>query len=1155
MADKLAVIQTEKTIEELEKLDEQLNDTIGAFKELVGVANTASNLFAKGTPKEYVEGLKQNEKLTKSITNFNKELIAVEEKKTRLLISEQRLLTEKNKTENQQIRNKQLLSREEERINKLREKEIQRLQAAEQLYSKLEVKLKTLQNEYKQLATKKEIGIKLTEREEQSMNRLHARIEKYDKALKAVDASMGKHQRNVGNYASAFNPLQNSINQLTREAPAFANSVQTGFMAISNNLPIFFDSISSIMKQNKELQAQGQKTKSVLGQLAGAFLSWNTALSVGVTLLTMYGADIWKWAKSLFSGKEAIDKMAESQKTLNEAFKSSDYKKAVRDVSEMKNIFDLAKEGVINKDKALKKYNDSLGKVMGTAKNLNEAEQILTKNADNYIKATLYKAAANLALDKAAEEMMKAEMARQKTAKERMNEKNFFTIGWAFLDDDGGGNAAAQHAQSLRERVEKEKKEEEDSFKESAKRITDIAKEFTKKSAIFGKGLDLDIGVKDNKDKKKDDLSKEQRDAIDRLQAQRDNKLAELEEKRGEIGEKAYQEGRIKVIKEYATAIQNLLKGNSAKEQKIKGQVRLKAAQELQKANKEIYDYEAKSLEALSKLRLEALQNQKAEYEKNEYGTETEKLSNLMVTNALIIDETEKFYNERIALAKKYKQDYESIEEEKDNKITSLNLQSDDYRRKMPDAVISDLEAQQKKFETLQSISKEEQKQAILNDNSFSASQKEYLLKALELDIQRKINDEKIKSLKLEEAELLSIEERTNAQEERLLQIKASIAKTEADNTSNQREKNQLDTDYILQKFSAIKETMTKGFRNLGLDSVADEFSAMFNAISANADKFGKKFENDAEKWKAIAESAVNIITGFGKQLIQEQTEQNIASINEEMEAQRSRTEMELGFIDSRLEALNRLSVLTADQIAERNALEDEAMVIKEQQAQREKMMEAQKARAKQRASAQQVLIDAAAAAAKTLAEWGVPFGLAPAGIALAFGALQAGLIMSKDPVPHYFVGRKGGREEIAWTQERGAEMITDKKGNIKTLGSNRGQVLTKLDEGDIVYTASETKGILNNLQDVPVAGDNVFKKLAMRNVTPVTIVNEKIDYDKLASKIGEQQDRVMRKYDKTSVFELNGYIYTQKGGQIPVAVSRVKKTKNIIKIRGNERD
>ena len=1153
MADKLAVIQTEKTIEELEKLDEQLNDTIGAFKELVGVANTASNLFAKGTPKEYVEGLKQNEKLTKSITNFNKELIAVEEKKTRLLISEQRLLTEKNKTENQQIRNKQLLSREEERINKLREKEIQRLQAAEQLYSKLEVKLKTLQNEYKQLATKKEIGIKLTDREEQSMNRLHARIEKYDKALKAVDASMGKYQRNVGNYSSAFNPLQNSINQLTREAPAFANSVQTGFMAISNNLPVFFDAISSITKQNSVLQAQGQKTTGVLRQLGRAFFSWNTALSVGVTLLTMYGADIWKWAKSLFSGKEAVDKMAESQKKLNEAFESSDYQKAIKDVISMKNALQDAKNGTRDKNKVLKEYNETLGKVWGSANNLTEAENALAKNSENYVKAMLYRAAATSALDEVAKTVAKRMKAQQKTEEEYANEtptmiSSFFAqIGQTA---DVVNDIQKNSGKYAKEKVVKGLKKEEDEQLNVYKHLEAISNK-------FGKGMNLD-GIsdkKDKKDKKKDDLSKEQRDAIDRLQAQRDNKLAELEEKRGEIGEKAYQEGRIKVIKEYATAIQNLLKGNSAKEQKIKGQVRLKAAQELQKANKEIYDYEAKSLEALSKLRLEALQNQKAEYEKNEYGTETEKLSNLMVTNALIIDETEKFYNERIALAKKYKQDYESIEEEKDNKITSLNLQNDDYRRKMPDAVISDLEAQQKKFETLQSISKEEQKQAILNDNSFSASQKEYLLKALELDIQRKINDEKIKSLKLEEAELLSVEERTNAQEERLLQIKASIAKTEADNTSNQREKNQLDTDYILQKFSAIKETMTKGFRNLGLDSVADEFSAMFNAISANADKFGKKFENDAEKWKAIAESAVNIITGFGKQLIQEQTEQNIASINEEMEAQRSRTEMELGFIDSRLEALNRLSVLTADQIAERNALEDEAMVIKEQQAQREKMMEAQKARAKQRASAQQVLIDAAAAAAKTLAEWGVPFGLAPAGIALAFGALQAGLIMSKDPVPHYFVGRKGGREEIAWTQERGAEMITDKKGNIKTLGSNNGQVLTKLDEGDIVYTASETKGILNNLQDVPVAGDNVFKKLAMRNVTPVTIVNEKIDYDKLASKIGEQQDRVLRKYDKTSVFELNGYIYTQKGGQIPVAVSRVKKNKNIIKIRGNERD
>jgi hypothetical protein len=49
--------------------------------------------------------------------------------------------------------------------------------------------------------------------------------------LQAIDASVGKYGRNVGNYASGWNGLANSVNQLTREAPAFANSLNTGFMA------------------------------------------------------------------------------------------------------------------------------------------------------------------------------------------------------------------------------------------------------------------------------------------------------------------------------------------------------------------------------------------------------------------------------------------------------------------------------------------------------------------------------------------------------------------------------------------------------------------------------------------------------------------------------------------------------------------------------------------------------------------------------------------------------------------------------------------------------------------------------------------------------------------------------------------------------------
>ena len=199
-------------------------------------------------------------------------------------------------------------------------KEVEKLNKANSLYEKVQAKLNSLQKEYRDLAAKKELGLTLTSKEEQSYNRLEKSIKKYDTILKGVDASMGKYQRNVGNYSSAFNPLQNSINQLTREMPAFANSVQTGFMAISNNLPIFFDSMGQIIRQNKELQAQGQPTQSVLKQMAGALLSWGTALSVGVTLLTVYGAEIWNSIsgskareEQLQKEKEALEKKAQAE--------------------------------------------------------------------------------------------------------------------------------------------------------------------------------------------------------------------------------------------------------------------------------------------------------------------------------------------------------------------------------------------------------------------------------------------------------------------------------------------------------------------------------------------------------------------------------------------------------------------------------------------------------------------------------------------------------------------------------------------------------------------------------------------------------------------------------------------------------------------------
>lgn len=171
-------------------------------------------------------------------------------------------------------------------------KEQAKLNASQSIYNKVQAKIREVSAEYTNLATKKEIGLTLTDKEAKRYEFLQNRIQRYDKVLKAVDASMGRYQRNVGNYASGFNPLNNAINQLGREAPAFANSMQTGFMAISNNLPALFDALGGIVRQNKELQAQGKPTQSVLRQIGSALFSLQTALSVGVTLLTLYGDEL-----------------------------------------------------------------------------------------------------------------------------------------------------------------------------------------------------------------------------------------------------------------------------------------------------------------------------------------------------------------------------------------------------------------------------------------------------------------------------------------------------------------------------------------------------------------------------------------------------------------------------------------------------------------------------------------------------------------------------------------------------------------------------------------------------------------------------------------------------------------------------------------------
>jgi hypothetical protein len=246
----------------------------------------------------------------------------------------EKLAAAKVKTQREEIKNQQVI----EKQNKATEKSLNALNGE---YAKGVKQLAEIKKQLKELEYTGRTNGKV-------FKALSQDFETLNKSVRGAEEKVGEFQRNVGNYASGFSPLSNSINQLTREMPAFANSVQTGFMAISNNLPIFFDAISGIKKANEELRAQGQPTKSILSQLGAAFFSWGTALSVGVTLLTVYGKEMVNFIIELVKGKDALTILNEALATTYE--KST---KIIRENTEALLELQVARGKIIKQDKEI----------------------------------------------------------------------------------------------------------------------------------------------------------------------------------------------------------------------------------------------------------------------------------------------------------------------------------------------------------------------------------------------------------------------------------------------------------------------------------------------------------------------------------------------------------------------------------------------------------------------------------------------------------------------------------------------------------------------------------------------------------------------------------------------------------------------------------
>ena len=242
-------------------------------------------------------------------------------------------------------------------------------------YNEMKASMLQLEKEYYNLSQAAREGAK-------GMDILN-NIGKLNQQLKDIDAQMGNYQRNVGNYASGWNGLNVSIQQIARELPALSVSANTFFLAISNNLPIFIDELKKARVEYELLKKSGQTATPVFKQVLSSLLSWQTALVVGITLLSSYGGEITKWVGSLFDARKEIDYLKQFQEDLNKA-----QKEGVKNSQDEAVKLDILYRAAVNLNKPMgerKKAVEELKKQYPSYfKNISDENILIGKAADSY---------------------------------------------------------------------------------------------------------------------------------------------------------------------------------------------------------------------------------------------------------------------------------------------------------------------------------------------------------------------------------------------------------------------------------------------------------------------------------------------------------------------------------------------------------------------------------------------------------------------------------------------------------------------------------------------------------------------------------------------------------------------------------------------------
>lgn len=823
-----------------------------------------------------------------------------------------------------------------------------------------QAQLNQLQQAYEQLSE--------TEKATTFGQGLKKEIDVLEPKVKSLEAELGKFSRNVGNYpqifGGAFNVLEKEIESVqgklvsgkfsgkelddlrakeaalntmtktlgttftstTAQMAAYKEAGRQLAATFGTDSQVFKDFSKQVASGNESLKqtdVQLTKTDAIGGKFTGTLKKMYGGLRSLANLIPGFGissliflliAPLQALGTELFNvgrkSKDAGDGLIDLEKKADIASRSveessSKFAEAVQTVDELTINVNLARQGFLDKKKVVDQYNESMGKVTGQVRTLDEVEQQLTKNGPAYIEMMFLKAAANLALEEAAKQAIAAQkitLSQQtdidEAAESAREAGKAFGLGEADVDEKDFEKIVTDRNKKRQTAIKKE----QDGLKR-------IAADFQKNAAEIAKQFKFnffeDSKTTEDKASKIDTALQEALKRIDTLLAteiavenKRLNEILKIRELTFDeeiFHIKELERLNVEALNNKIALFQRQKKLNVEEQKTLaefgekKSDIELQTSKKINDIEKKRFDKGLKELEADLNIELKQIENNNKSIQDKITATSLEKAEAQLAADLAEQAAREKFYKALLALNDAYNKD--AVQKAKEG-LAALVLQINKDRNNLALGELKDIRSAGDKQRDEYQANYAKLRSAIINNDKLTVRQRR---KALE-----KLAKEENFTLLSNELALLTIEFK------KIEQLYKEGLKTEADYqearrklAQKQEEFNKAQTDLQKRRLAIpsaqnTRDEFTRSLgESLGFEEGSDEAKLLGEVI-------GQTF--------ALATDAMNSFFDAERERIQQSLELNLQRLDMEKEhvLARAQSQAEIASIEKQYAAKRR---------------------------------------------------------------------------------------------------------------------------------------------------------------------------------------------------------------------------------------------------------